>query len=114
MIEKLQEAYQKERNELNALAKNYNKKQKEEKISIPGIALSLTLKEREKTLKPNECVELMNELDLEEEQLNEKFKRIPIPNDYKNKVSRAYVKAMTEIITFKSLRKVMESNKRSY
>lgn len=56
----------------------------------------------------------MNELDLEEEQLNEKFKRIPIPNDYKNKVSRAYVKAMTEIITFKNLRKVMESNKGSY
>ena len=49
-----------------------------------------------KTLRPHECVELMNEIDVEEEQLDEKFKRISIPEDYKNKVSRAYVKACND------------------
>jgi hypothetical protein len=34
-----------------------------------------------KTLKPHECVELMNEIDIEEEELDEKFKRISIPED---------------------------------
>jgi len=92
IIDKLQEAYQKERDEHNALAKKYNEKQKEAKVSVPGISLSLTLKDS-KTLKPHECVELMNEIDIEEEELDKKFKRISIPEDYKNKVSRAYVKA---------------------
>jgi hypothetical protein len=95
IIDKLQEAYQKERDEHNALAKKYNEKQKEAKVNVPGISLSLTLKDT-KTLKPHECVELMNEIDIEEEELDEKFKRISIPEDYKNKVSRAYVKASND------------------
>ncbi len=49
-----------------------------------------------KTLKPHECVELMNEIDIEEEELDKKFKRISIPEDYKNKVSRAYAKASND------------------
>ncbi len=95
IIDKLQEAYQKERDEHNALAEKYNEKQKEAKVSVPGISLSLTLKDS-KTLKPHECVELMNEADIEEEELDKKFKRISIPEDYKNKVSRAYVKASND------------------
>ena len=91
MIEKLEQAYQKERDDLNALAKKYNEKQKDEKVNIQGISLSLTLKDN-KVLKPKECVDLMNEIDLDEEELNEKFKRISIPEDYRNKVSRGYVK----------------------
>jgi hypothetical protein len=47
-----------------------------------------------KTLKPHECVELMNEADIEEEELDQKFKRISIPEDYKNKVSRVYAKSI--------------------
>ncbi len=49
-----------------------------------------------KTLKPHECVELMNEADIEEQELDKKFKRISIPEDYKNKVSRAYAKASND------------------
>jgi hypothetical protein len=49
-----------------------------------------------KTLKPHECVELMNEIDVEEEELDEKFKRVSIPEDYRKKVSRAYIKASND------------------
>ena len=84
IIDKLQEAYQKERDEHNAHVKKYNEKQKEAKVSVPGISLSLTLKDS-KTLKPYKCVELMNEIDIEEEELDEKFKRISIPKDYRKK-----------------------------
>lgn len=38
----------------------------------------------------------MNEIDIEEKELDEKFKRISIPEDYRNKVSRAYVKASND------------------
>ena len=95
IIEKLQYAYQRERDDLNALAKKYNEKQKEEKVNVPGISLSLTVKDN-KILKPKECVDLMNEIDLDEEELDEKFKRISIPEDYKSKVSRGYAKASTD------------------
>jgi hypothetical protein len=95
IIDKLQEAYQRERDEHNALAKKYNEKQKEAKVSVPGISLSLTLKDT-KTLKPHECVELMNEIDVEEEELDEKFKRVSIPEDCRKKVSRAYIKASND------------------
>jgi len=95
IIDQLQHAYQKECDEHNALAKKYNEKQKEEKVNMPGISLSLTLKDN-KILKPKECVDLMNEIDLDEEELDKKFKRISIPEEYKNKVSRGYVKASAD------------------
>jgi len=71
IIDKLQEAYQKEHDEHNALTKKYNEKEKEVKVSVPGISLSLTLKDS-KTLKPHECGELMNEADIEKEELDKK------------------------------------------
>ena len=76
------------------LQRNIMRNKKKQKL-VPGISLSLTLKDS-KTLKPHECVELMNEIDIEEEELDEKFKRIFTPEDFRNKVSRAYAKASND------------------
>ena len=95
IIDELYAEFQKERDERNALAKKYNEKQSSEKISLPGIALSLTLKES-KQLKPSECVDLMNELDISDREIDKKFKRVPVPTDYKEKVNRVYAKASKE------------------
>ncbi len=98
IINQLGEDYQKERDDHNALAKKYNEKQKEEKISVPGISLSLTLKET-KTLNSYECVDLMNEIEIEDEEFDKKYvkyTRVSVPNDYKDKVNRAYVKSSPE------------------
>lgn len=92
LLDKMHQEFQQERDEHNELRRKYNEKEKDSKVPMPGISLSLTLKNNIRRLKPSECVELMNELELEEKELEEKFKRISVPDNYKDKVNRAYVK----------------------
>lgn len=92
LLDKMHQEFQQERDEHNELRRKYNEKEKDSKVPMPGISLSLTLKNNIHRLKPSECVELMNELELEEKELEEKFKRISVPDNYKDKVNRAYVK----------------------
>lgn len=92
LLDKMRHEFQKERDEHNELRRKYNEKEKDSKVPMPGISLSLTLKNNIRRLKPSECIELMNELELEEKELEEKFKRILVPDNYKDKVNRAYVK----------------------
>lgn len=92
LLDKMHQEFQQERDEHNELRRKYNEKEKDSKVPMPGISLSLTLKNNIRRLKPLECVELMNELELEEKELEEKFKRISVPDNYKDKVNRAYVK----------------------
>lgn len=91
LINILENELQKERNDNNEIRKKYKEDLKPEKVSIPGLSLSLTTKS-DKILTNKECVELMNEMDLEDKELEEKFKRIKVPEEYKNKVERVYVK----------------------
>lgn len=93
MIDKMQNEWQNERDEFNKMAKKFNEKQKEDKVNVSGISLSITLKNDKKSLNPQECIDLLDEADLDEKEIDEKFKRISIPKEYKSKVSRAYVKA---------------------
>ena len=91
IISELQNNYQKERDEHNEIRKKYNEKEKEAKVDIPGINLSVSLKNN-KTLKPSECVDLMNELDIEDKDFDDKYKRLSVPSEFKNKVHRVYAK----------------------
>lgn len=45
---------------------NFEENEKDSKIPMSGILLSLTLKNNTRRLKLEECVDLMNELELEE------------------------------------------------
>jgi hypothetical protein len=92
IINKMYDEFQKERDEHNLLAKKYNEKEKDKKVGIPYINLSLTVKNN-KILKPNECLDFMSELELEDKELDQKFKRLSIPSDYKDKIDRAYAKS---------------------
>lgn len=91
IINELQNEYQKERDEHNEIRKKYTEKEKEAKVDIPGINLSISLKNN-KTLKPNECVDLLNELDIEDKVFDDKYKRLSVPSEFKNKVDRVYAK----------------------
>lgn len=93
MLEQLQKDWQNDRNEFNILAKKYNEKQKESKINLPGLSLSLTLKQEKKILNTDEILKFVEESNIDEKEIADKFKRISIPKEYKNKVSRAYVKS---------------------
>jgi len=95
LIDILENELQKERNDNNEIRKKYSEELRPEKVSIPGINLSLITKP-DKILTNKECIELMNEMDLEDRELDEKFKRIGIPDEYKNKINRAYVKKSLE------------------
>ena len=44
VISELQNNYQKERDEHNEIRKKYNEKEKEAKVDVPGINLSVSLK----------------------------------------------------------------------
>lgn len=91
IINDLQNNYQKERDEHNEIRKKYNENEKEAKVDIPGINLSASLKNN-KTLKPSECVDLMNELDIEDKDFDDKYNRLSVPQEFKNKVDRVYAK----------------------
>lgn len=43
IIDKMQNEWQNERDEFNKMAKKFNEKQKEDKINVLGISLSITL-----------------------------------------------------------------------
>lgn len=49
MIKNLEELYQKERDNYNKLAKKYNEKEKEQKVSVPGFQVSITTHKTKKT-----------------------------------------------------------------
>ena len=86
MLEKQQQLYQKERDEHNELLKKCNEKQKEEKVELPSIDLSLTLKNN-KTLTNQECLNFLNDIEKDDTLLSDKFKRIGVSEDFPN-VSR--------------------------
>ena len=92
MIKNLEELYQKERDNYNKLAKKYNEKEKEKKVSVPGLQVSITTFKNKK-LTVNECLALNKEMRLDDSELEEKFKRLSVPDNYKNKVSRVYAKS---------------------
>lgn len=91
-LDELYENFQKERDEHNELRRKYNEKEKEKIVHMPGVSVSITLQNYAKPLNPSECRELMNELDIIDKQFEDKYKRVSVPNDYKNKVNRAYIK----------------------
>ena len=43
-----------------------------------------------------ECNDIANELEIDKQKLQERFKRVGVPKDYKNKIDRAYVKKAEE------------------
>ena len=43
-----------------------------------------------------ECNDIANELEIDKQKLQERFKRMSVPKDYKNKVDRVYVKKAEE------------------
>ncbi|CAR98548.1 Protein CBG25581 [Caenorhabditis briggsae] len=93
ILKETQKEYQKERDEHNELRKKYNEKQKEQIVEVPSIDLSLTLKNK-KTLTNRECLDFLNDLDIDDTLLSDKFKRVSVSEDFPN-VSRAYVKKGT-------------------
>jgi hypothetical protein len=95
MIKNLEELYQKERDNCNKLAKKYNEKEKEKekKVSVPGFQVSITTHKNKKKLTVNDCLALNKEIKLDDSELEEKFKRLSVPDNYKNKVSRVYAKS---------------------
>ena len=78
--------YQTERNEHNEPRKKHNKELKPEKISLPGFSLSLTTKQN-KFLTNKECNDIANDLEINKQKLEERFKIIGVPKDYKNKLN---------------------------
>lgn len=91
IIKQLHADFQQERDEHNKVLKKYNETEKAKNVDFPGFNLSLSLKSN-KTLRAEECTDLMNKLELDDKEFDEKYKRIPVPNDFKNKVDRAYAK----------------------
>jgi len=92
MIKKLQDLYQKERDNYNDLAKKCNEQEKDETVSVPSFQISITTKPNKK-LTVDECLSLSEEMDLNKIELEESFKRISVPSTHKNKVTRVYVKS---------------------
>ncbi len=90
MLDQMHSDFQKERDDHNELCRRYNEKQKEVHVEIPSIDLSLTLK-NPKTLSNQECLKFLDDLDLDNRELSDNFKRISVSNDFPN-VSRAYAK----------------------
>lgn len=90
LIEQLHHDFQKERDEHNELRKKYNEKLKFQSVEIPTIDLAITLKTK-KTLSNKECLNFLNDLELEDKQYGEKYKRVGVPLEFSS-VSRAYVK----------------------
>lgn len=95
LVDQMEGMYQTERNEHNELRKKHNEELKPEKISVPGFSLSLTTKQA-KFLTNKECNDIANELEIDKQKLQERFKRMSVPKDYKNKVDRVYVKKAEE------------------
>ena len=91
LVDKMEEMFQTERNEHNELRKKYNEELKPAKISLPGFSLSLTTKQ-DKFLTNKECNDIANDLEIDKQKLDDRFKRISVPKDYKKKVDRVYVK----------------------
>lgn len=95
LVDKMEEMFQTERNEHNELRKKHNEELKPEKVSLPGFSLSLTTKQN-KFLTNKECNDIANELEIDKQKLEERFKRISVPKEYKNKVDRVYLKKAEE------------------
>ncbi|CAR98695.1 Protein CBG25245 [Caenorhabditis briggsae] len=75
MIKEVDNAFQKERDEHNELRKKYNEKQKEQIVKVPSIDLALTIKNK-KTLTNRECLDFLNDLDIDDTLLADKFKLV--------------------------------------
>jgi hypothetical protein len=89
--------YQKERDSYNEMAKKYNEKLKEEKVIIPSIQLSVTLKD-DKKLSNQECVDLLQEVGvINEKVFGDKFQRLGVKelqgsHSHSKKIDRLYAK----------------------
>ena len=89
--------YQKERDSYNEMAKKYNEKLKEEKVIIPSIQLSVTLKD-DKKLSNQECLDLLQEVgEINEKVFGEKFQRVGVKElqgslSQSKKIDRLYAK----------------------
>jgi len=95
LVDKMEEMFQTERDEHNELRKKHNEELKPEKVSLPGFSLSLTTKQN-KFLTNKKCNDIANELEIDKQKLEERFKRISVPKEYKNKVDRVYLKKAEE------------------
>lgn len=91
LIDLMEIELQKERDEHNELRKKHSEELKPAKVELPGISVSLTVKEN-KILNSKECVEISNVLLNESVSIDEKFRRHKVPEEYKNKVERVYAK----------------------
>lgn len=90
MVKTMHAELQKERDEHNALRRKYNEKLKAVEVELPSIDLSLTLRNK-KTLTNQECLNFLNDIDFDDKELSEKFKRVSVSEEFPN-ISRAYVK----------------------
>ena len=88
-IKQLQEGWQKEREELNALLEETERKIKPEKIEVPSLEVSVILKDGNKKLTNKECCKLFRKGIDNFDELNETFTRMKVNND---KVTRVYIK----------------------
>lgn len=91
-VDDVAELLQKERAEHNELRKKHNEVLLAEKVDLPTLALSVTLKHR-KHLSLNECVDLTNNVRKSVTSVDcDKYKRVPVPDEIQNKVSRVHAK----------------------
>lgn len=84
--------FQKERDEHNTLRIKYNEQQKAKKIEIKPVSFQVSLKTK-KPLNDEECVSMFEGLQSDAIEVSERFKRIPVPAELKDKVNRAYAKS---------------------
>ena len=91
-LEEVIAKWQKERDDNNQLRAKHNETLKAQKVEVPAFTLSVCLKGR-KPLTNEECVGMMAEMRSDNLKLNDQFKRVSVPEEVKDKVSRAYAKA---------------------
>ena len=90
VIKDMKEAHQAERNELNAALTRLNEQTKPEKVDFQSVTFSVTT--IEKQLSNAEFMALSDSIDIEDKELDDKFKRVKVPKGFENKVSRVYAK----------------------
>ena len=88
-IKQLQEGWQKEREELNALLMETKRNIKPERVEVPSLEVSVILKDGNKKLTNKECCKLFQKGINSYNEVNETFTRMKVSND---KVTRVYMK----------------------